>query len=646
MKNIINKILIGLGIAAVLSLTACSLETTSVSTFDPKSVYSDPTLAQYEIYSIYEVFSHTNCHRGRYQPYYGYNTDIEWETSNTWTNATTQIMRYDCAANNATMNVSGNPYDELFAGVERANLAIEGIREYGDIENNAEMASLLGEALTARAMLYLELLKGYGEVPARFEPASSENMYMNKADKDVIYKQILGDLEEAFNYLDYNTTTRSDKVGLAFAKGLYARIALYASGYSQRPDDGQVGTGNTGSVRLSNDPELQKSVLYPKALEYLKDVIANSGLYLEDYKTLWKSVNEMTNTTYGPEVIFIIPYSNSRGRWNYTHAIRHEGYTVYNPSTSSHGGTSGVVPYVYYWYGENDVRRDISCVNYSWDPDRDADYPYPAGIANWYFGKYRFEWMTNNPYDGGNDDGVKPIYMRYAEILLMAAEIANSSEGGVRDENYAKQCLKTVMERAYANDPSEGDAEVDALSGEDEIFSYIKKQRALEFVGEFLRKADLIRWNELKTAMDKAADELAELRAGEVGDITGVDYGQLFNPDNESESNGPRQYCWYYKYTDEDKLPNIYIYGIHLGETECSATQTPPGAYDWIQYTNSDGEVSSYISSSSFTSSSSGTDRTVSEGFYANDPNTQQYWPIPETSITNGQGYLVNDYGF
>lgn len=641
----------GFGIAAALFMTSCNLESVSKSTFEDKDVYSDPTLTQYAIYSIYEVFGHTNSHRGRYLPYYGYNTDIEWATSNTTTNATTMVMRYNSSANNSTMNVSGSPYDELFAGVERANLCIEGIRAHGNIENNAEMAALLGEALCARALLYLELLKGYGEVPARFEPANSDNMYQNKADKDVIYKQILADIEESFDYMDYNTTTRTDKIGLAFAKGLYARIALYASGYSQRPDEGAVGSGDMGSVRLSNDPELQKSVLYPKALTALKDVIDNSGLYLMDYKTMWWNQNNLNNLSYGPEVMFVIPFSNTRGRWNYTHAIRHEGYDVYNPTSSSRGGTSGAVPYVYYWYGENDVRRDLSVVNYTWDPEVNSNYPTPAGIANWYFAKYRLEWMQSYPYDGGNDDGIKPVYMRYADVLLMAAEIANSSEGG-NDQNYAKQCLKTVMERAYANNPSEGDAEVDALSGQSEIFEYIKKQRALEFVGEFLRKADLIRWNELKTKMDDAADELLAMRTGGIGNITGFDYSQLFNEVNANDS-GPRQYIWYYTYTDEDKLPNVYIYGIHPGETECSDDSTPPGSYDWQPFTNSDGEVSSYISSSSFTSSSNSVDRTVKGtggdlkgGFYDNDPDTRQYWPIPEITITNAQGSLQNDYGY
>ena len=31
---------------------------------------------------------------------------------------------------------------------------------------------------------------------------------------------------------------------------------------------------------------------------------------------------------------------------------------------------------------------------------------------------------------------------------------------------------------------------------------------------------------------------------------------------------------------------------------------------------------------------------------YTNDPNTHQFWPIFQSTITNSQGALVNDYGY
>ena len=451
----INKILIGVGILAAAALTSCSedgLKTPTQSSFDESVVYSNYTLAEYNVFGIYEVFGHTNCHRGRYLPWYGFNTDIELY-NNTTADEKSSIARYSMTATNGQLNLANGPYNELMGGIERANLAIRGIRQYGKPEGDAQMAELLGEALTARALLYTELLKAYGEVPARFAPIDAETIYLNKTDKDVIYKQLLADLEEAFQYMNWPgksaATATTDRPSLAFAKGLYARLCLMASGYSLRPDEGAVGTGNAGSVRLSTDPELQKEVLYPKALAALKDVIDNAGLSLMDYTQLWKEFNNM-DITAGKEVIYVIPSSDTRGRWNYTFAIRTEGNPDWSQGpTSSRGGTAGPVPTLYWKYEDEDVRRDMSCVNWKWVLGPDGkNIPTLAGPNDWYFGKFRLEWQTKSPYNGGNDDGIKPVYMRYSDILLMAAEIANDPACGNRDENFAKNCLLQVRQRA------------------------------------------------------------------------------------------------------------------------------------------------------------------------------------------------------
>ena len=622
--KIIKRIIIGAGILAGLSLTSCDLTTESQSTFDDKSVFSDPTLTEYQLFSIYEVFGHTNSHRGRYLPWYGYNTDIEWYLSSDDKGAKAQ---YAITVNDSELNQQDGPYNELFAGIERANLAIDGIRTYGAPDTRPEMAALLGEALTMRAVLYTELLKAFGEVPARFEPVSPETIYLNKSDKDVIYKQLLADLEESFDYMAWpgqsSATMRTDRASLALAKGLYARLALMASGFSLRPEKGQVGTGNPGKVLQSDDPELQKDVLYPKALAALKDVIDHSGLDLMDYEELWRGVNNM-DLTAGNEIIWVIPFSNTRGRWNYTFAVRNNGRTQFSPTDSNRGGQAGPVPTLYWKYGENDVRRDISCVNFAWeDPDGDGvAEPYPAGIANWYFGKYRFEWMETNPYTGGNDDGVKPVWMRYSDILLMAAEIAADEDvfGGT-DFNYAKQQLLKVRKRAYKGHEDEAETYVNSLAQAD-FFDAIVDERALEFVGEFLRKGDLIRWNLLDK---KLADEEDAL------DALATKY-----PDG--------RYLWYRYGTDANGITTIEMYG--LGETENEANaDVPPAGTGWQVYTNSEGEPSKYFTGDGEMFKNKKV-LLVADDANKSGENLVPWWPIFETSITSSQDALVNDYGF
>ena len=623
--KLINKILIGVGMLAAASLTSCDedgLKTPTQSSFDESVVYSNYTLAEYNVFGIYEVFGHTNCHRGRYLPWYGFNTDIELY-NNTNVDEKAQIARYSMTVTNGQLNLANGPYNELMGGIERANLAIRGIRQYGNPEGNPQMAELLGEALTARALLYAELLKAYGEVPARFAPIDANTIYLNKSDKDIIFKQLLADLEEAFNYMKWPlqsaVTATTDRPSLAFAKGLYARLALMASGYSLRPDDGMVGTGNPGTVRLSVDPDLQKEVLYPKALAALKDVINYSGLSLMDYTQLWKDFNNM-DITAGKEVIYVIPSSDTRGRWNFTFAIRTEGNPEWSQGpTSSRGGTAGPVPTLYWKYGAQDVRRDISCVNWKWVLGPDGkNIPQLAGPNDWYFGKFRLEWQIKVPYNGGNDDGIKPVYMRYADILLMAAEIANDPACGERDEAFAKKCLLEVRKRAYKGNEAVAETYVNGLSGQTAVFNAIVDERALEFVGEMLRKQDLIRWNLLKTKIDEAKEDLKDWMDGA---------GTQFGP------------AVWYKYAADG---SIQTYGYN----ETATTTEAPGE-GWECYTDSKGAVATYFKfTTEDTGAYSDSAQKKLDSFYDNNPDTRQWWPIPDATLINSQGTLVNDYGF
>lgn len=592
-------------LAALMPLSSCSEEgffdVQAPSAADESNVYSNYTLAEYAIFSIAETFGHTNNYRGRFLPWYGFNTDIEWYNGTNTTGK--QLTQYDPTTNNTQMNLDNGPYNEMFVGIERANLAIEGLRAYGDVDTREDMAYLLGEALTLRAMIYYDMIKAWGDVPARFEPINSENIFLGKSSRDVIFKQILADLEEAIGYLYWPgqsaQTTKTDRINKAFACGLYARIALAASGYALRPEDGMVGTGNAGSVRQTTDPDLQASVLYPKALEYLQDVIASGTASLvPSYRELWYNFNNF-DLTAGREILYVIPFSNGRGRWNYTFAGSHES-SPYIGTASSRGGDAGPVPSFYFKYEPQDVRRDISCINFNWVEDSQE----PAGIDMWYFGKFRFEWMDVQPFGGGNDDGIKPVVMRYSDVLLMAAEIAN--ELGQTD--VAKDYLLQVRSRAYAGNEAMAESYVSGLSGKEAVFNAIVDERALEFVGEFLRKGDLIRWNLLKTKMDEAKADMTAL-ANRNGKFSWL------------RQTGDVYYCY-----DEDGM-GITFWGL----TPVEAAVDPEGS-QWIL-------EEEYISPEKLTS------ETI-EAMYQKDPDTRQFWPIFDITLTNSQGSLVNDYGY
>src|SRR5690606_11410988 len=109
-----------------------------------------------------------------------------------------------------------------------------------------------GEALTLRALAYFELVRYWGDVPFKMEASKSDlsNVYMSKTDRATIYKYIVKDLQEAVTYLpwlksnaEYSTAERITK---GFAKGLLARVSLFAGGWSLR--DRNIFSNTTAEV--------------------------------------------------------------------------------------------------------------------------------------------------------------------------------------------------------------------------------------------------------------------------------------------------------------------------------------------------------------------------------------------------------------
>ena len=666
MKKLLYKLSASLCIA--MAATSCLNDVLEVESqsFDASVVYSNYTLTEYNIFSIADVCGATNGYRGRLDLWYGFNTDLEIYANGSngnanWsTNQYLQLSEYNTPSGNTVMNTGDNPYIQFYNGLERANVVIVNIRQYADL-NDPDMAYLLGEALTWRAFFYWELVKVWGEVPLRLEPVTDETIYMEKSDRDIVYHQILADLEEAIPllYEPFETwqTQSAMRVNKALASGLYARVAMSAAGWAWRPDDGQVGTGNAGSLRLTNDPELSKSVLYPKAMAYLEAALKMGNSLESSYETLWRKFNNSEHLD-SREILWVRPFSNGRGRWNYTHAGDHQSSSYIN--NNSRGGSTGPMPTLWWKYEKEDVRRDITCVPWYYNGDPSGEhvgFQVRGRVNYWFWGKYRFEWMFANPYTGGNDDGIKPIVMRLPDLYLMAAEIA-AYQG---DLDKAKQYLLPVRQRAYAGHESKAAAYVNSLTlgsaqGNDNaavadyktegtIMKAIIDERALEFAGEMLRKQDLIRWGLLKSAMDDAAADVKAL-AEMTGDYSA--YAAYAEEKSSGSDDAKREYLeytiyWRQKAVDypASGVSPVEIFGLdsdEIGKIPSDYSVAEPNG--WV--------AQRFIATEGFYSSTTNEYRYES-GYYRNplnDPYPRSVWPHFDQPVMLSQGALVNDYGY
>jgi hypothetical protein len=597
--------------AVAVAFAGCDFfDSKSPSAMDAASVFSNENSTEQVIAGVYEQFGMDKSYRNRLAcGYMGMDTDIEFGTKNSG-RADWNIYAMTPTSGDLSTANGKDPWGYLNSAIEKCNNIIEGIEEFGNM-GNAKMKYLLGEAYFLRSFCYFEMVKLWGDVPARFTPTTSETVYLPKVSRDVIFKQLLADLDEAIPYLPYpgqsTPTLRTDRVNKMFAQGLYARIVLMACGKAMRPEDGMEGTGDLGENRFSNDPDLQKSVLYPRALQYLDDAIASGYASLEDFEQYWKNQSNMDNLTAGPghETLFVIPFSDGRGRWNFTFAVRSEGSKYAGGSTVTRGGDAGPVPTMWFNYDKNDVRRDVTCVNWRWNADNEQEL---VGIQKWYFGKYRYEWMEKVPYTGGNDDGIKPVVLRYADILLMAAELANETG----DLASAKDYLLQVRKRAFKGHEDDAEAYVNAINSKDKMFDAIVDERAFEFCGEMTRKFDLIRWGLLKSKMIEAKTDMKALR-----DLTGKYAGV-------NGLNGD-----IYWQLDGDK---VVVYGFN-GEAV-----KPSGAWEKkAEYFNK------IVDSKG---ADTGLYDALIEGIYDKDPEQYMFWPIFNTTMTNSQGKIKNDYGY
>jgi hypothetical protein len=577
-------------------LISCNdyLDAPTKSSLDESVIFSTPDLAKGAVDGIKIPFAETNSYRGRFIPWYGMNTDAEWYNSSHTPGPNADLAVYNAAPSNSNMNTTNNAWAQMYSGIERANICIRGLRTYGNPEPETELGYLLGEALTLRAVYYSDLLKAWGDIPARFEPISTETIYLPKSDRDVIYKQLLVDLEEAATLVPWpgesNETSTVERVNKAFVKGLRARIALAAGGYSQRPD----------GIRKSTDPELSMDKMYALADQECMDIIQSGSARLEpSFETVFKK-NNQDNIAAGGETLWEIPFADGRGRVLFTFAVRHRSVDQY--TGQARGGQAGPLPNLFYDYDLTDTRRDVTCIPYEWGTATNGIATQQLTSLNaWAFGKYRYEWM-NRYVTSTNDDGVNKLYMRYAEVVLMAAETANELQGPAAAAPY----LKMIRQRAFpANQwAAKVDAYVNSLSTKEAMFAAIVEEHKLEFTGEFIRKEALIRWNLLKTKIDEAKSNLYALR-----DRTG------------NYSDVPEKI--YYSYASDGE--SLEMYGLNRGETEDKSAE--------------------YEFNTTWVSPTKLLDTKI-ESIYARNPNEYQFWPIWQVFLDGSNGQLTNDYGY
>lgn len=626
-QNIVFSII---GAVFMLLATSCSdfLQVSSVSLLQDKEVYSNPDSANQAIASIYDIIGQNNSYRNRLWLQMGLNTDIEYRPG--WADSAkiADSKADDCLAlysstpslaegyNNSD---AANPWSRIYQGIERANLAIAGIREYGQPASGNDMGQLLGEALTMRAFFYYDLIKWWGDVPARFTPVGEDDIYLPKSDRNVIYDQLIMDLQEAATLLsgpNAKYTASTTRVSKDAARGLLARICLSAAGYSMRPI---AGTSDS-EIKISVS-DTRRTELYTIARKACKDIITDGNYKLDSsFKNIFYEQCQDIRTQ-GREVIWQLPYyMGVRGRMMYNFGLPRDADNIFTKSTI--GGQFKIIPSFFYDYNVNDTRRSITVVPYKVAKNSTLnvmEQSISSGILGFNIGKWRAEWIKT-PISG-TDDGVSPIVLRYADVLLMFAEadlFLNGNEGA--------EYFNMVRRRAFGQPITAASPYDLPLNLEN-----IKAERAFELCGENIRKYDLERWGELKAGIEKAKANLTALRdaTGNYSTVPATIYYKWIVPTNPVTP-GERE---------------LVIYGLNRGETDDKTVVDPTGGWTkktWTRAMASKTDPKTGIKRD--------TEMYLSDAFinnlYHRDPDKYQLLPIMNQIITTSNGVLVNNYGY
>ena len=513
-----------------LCMASCSdfLDTESLSEQTGEVIYENEGMTRSAIMGIYSQLCDTYVYGQKMSVNWQGVSDIElasgYQNDPSTTGADNGIANYWC-----NWYLENTKWEGIFKMAELASTTVDGLRKSTKLSESNTLQGYLGEALVLRSLAYFELVRRYGDVPYKEGMSNSDlsNVYMGKTDRDSIYSCIIKEMKEAINYLPWMGTSdyNSERVTKGFAKGLLARIALFAGGWSVRDGNAFDDTNVEHYPNIEGNPGMEETngfyVGRPKnwrdyyeiAEQQCAELIADSEnphALDPDYGDIWKTVCGLGYNAYNENLFEVangVGYSGDIGTLMGRAMDGNIGY-----GQRGFGGTYvSTNAYYFYSFDRADKRRDYACYWPTYKKDSDVDGGNREimnnDIMNVRLGKWSF-WWTSDTYrsiaataTSRTPTGINWIIMRYSDVLLMFAEAGYALNGSADMINSVagispRQALEAVRQRAFGADSPQ------VSSYDSDFFEAIVNERAWEFGGEGIRKLDLVRWGLLDSKIE------------------------------------------------------------------------------------------------------------------------------------------------
>ncbi len=363
-------------------------------------------------------------------------------------------------------------YAQLYWGVNKANIAIEnipGIPEASFRDPAYTSANLVREAKFIRALHYFNLVRLFGDVPLILKDLTSldlEVLKVSRAPRDSVYRQIIADLNDATLL---PATNSGVKLGRATSGSAYA---LLAKVYATRQD------WRNAAIQLN------------KVISAGTGFVEASGIYGYDLFTKFSDAFQ-PGTKNGKEHIFSAQFNGTAGGFVSNQTISSFTWTT-SAYTADIPADASVVTGL---FNIADQRRSSSFY----------DSLYNQSTLKWvkwpFFNFLKFVDQSSGfvaalPGNQGGNSRVNFPVIRYADILLLHAEVLNEINGGPVAEAY--KAINQVRARAfnyytgagnYSNNLYDLKRGLSQADFRDSVFA----ERRREFIQESHRWFDLVR---------------------------------------------------------------------------------------------------------------------------------------------------------
>ncbi len=352
------------------------------------------------------------------------------------------------ASENATFNIESfnataqKLWSEFYIGISRANFVITNIPKMAGVLDDAKISNYVAQGKFFRALAYFSLVKDFGDVPLISEAyTSTEGIFKERTPAADIYKfieQDLLDIAEGSALPDKAFYDNGCYVTKPMAQSLLAQVYLQWAG---APLNG----GNE---------------LYTKAANMAKKVIAGGKHMLIDANGTTNALNSAFNviktTKSSNEIIYAKEYNMTSFNVGNSYAVRSIGTDAFQWKDANNNNVfrpGGDVLYNAYLpcnmlfnsYAPADIRgmeKQFFFRNYT---DATNVTHTLNNIGNW-------AWFDETGLKNGRDGDNNMPMIRYAEILLIAAEgLARTGQ-----EVEARSYLNQVRKRAGLADETAG----------------------------------------------------------------------------------------------------------------------------------------------------------------------------------------------